>query len=102
VPPNAGTTPVRKQNACLSVTVKGTLLIEHAWRELGMEFRSCSVRYFSVSTKTSVCVCARARMCKMCRVYFFVKQKMYTTETHSLLQQVQDDYVVNISEICSE
>ena len=28
---------------------------------------------------------------------------MYTTETHSdLLQQVQDDYVIKISEICTE
>jgi hypothetical protein len=41
-------------------------------------------------------------VCKTCRVYF-LQQKLYTAETHSdLLQQVQDDYVVKISEICTE
>jgi len=39
-----------------SVTVKGTLLIERSLCELGMEFRSCSVRYFNMSAKTSACV----------------------------------------------
>lgn len=63
-----------------------------------LEFRSCSVSYFSVSMNICVCV----HVCKTCGVYFLQK-KLYTTETHSdLLQQVQDGYLVKISEISTE